>query len=257
MGARETADYLYAPKGVVASWIAADDVARIERRVPPSIFRRYYMNEWVDEVGSFIDIGLWDTLKRDIPPLEPREAVVLGVDAAASGDCFAVIAVSRDRERPGDAVWVRSAAVWRPSMFAEGRIEFSVPETYIRDFCAQFRVAQLCYDPYQMEDMAQRFARESRVSRRYKSDAISVWCSEFQQGKERAIADTGLLSLIRQGRIAHDGDAALREHVGNAALKVAVREDTNARLVKKAPDRKIDAVVALSMAASRCLALML
>jgi phage terminase large subunit-like protein len=74
---------------------------------------------------------------------------------------------------------------------------------------------------------------------------------EFRQQKDRLIADKQLQDLIMSRRIAHDGNPLLRQHIDNANIK-KYGED-GIRLVKRSSAQKIDAAVALSMAASRCL----
>jgi phage terminase large subunit-like protein len=55
------------------------------------------------------------------------------------------------------------------------------------------------------------------------------------------------------GRVSHNGDPNLREHVLNARAKLQKDEDSKLRMVKKAPNRKIDLAVAASMAIKRIL----
>jgi phage terminase large subunit-like protein len=63
-----------------------------------------------------------------------------------------------------------------------------------------------------------------------------------------------LYDLIRDRQLHHDGTSQeMREHILNAAAQMAPKEDTKLRIVKKEAESKIDLVVALSMAASRCL----
>jgi phage terminase large subunit-like protein len=83
-----------------------------------------------------------------------------------------------------------------------------------------------------------------------------VWCEPFQQGPDRSQADSDLFQLIRSGRLRHNGDPGLREHIANCGFQMAAREDTRARLCKRGKG-KIDAAVALSMGASECLRLRL
>jgi phage terminase large subunit-like protein len=100
----------------------------------------------------------------------------------------------------------------------------------------------MTYDRYQMEEMAQRLRRD-RVA----------WCKEFPQGTERLIADSKLHQLALRRALAHNGDEGLREHVLNARAKLSRDEDSKMRIIKRARNRKIDLVVAASMAVDRVL----
>jgi phage terminase large subunit-like protein len=82
-----------------------------------------------------------------------------------------------------------------------------------------------------------------------------VWCDPFNQNAMRLESDAQLRTLIIQRGIGHDGSmTTLREHLMNADAKI---DDTGhkLRIVKRQSHLKIDAAVALSMAAYRALEL--
>jgi phage terminase large subunit-like protein len=118
-----------------------------------------------------------------------------------------------------------------------------------------YNVFEIAYDHAQLEGMMQRFTREAMMSRREKPNGIGYApLYEFSQKEEREIADRRLYDLVVNRRLAHDGNAALREHVLNAAKKVQKLDDSKMRIVKRNErGGKIDLVVCLSMASDRCL----
>ena len=75
------------------------------------------------------------------------------------------------------------------------------------------------------------------------------------QGAPRNIADKTLHDLIRYGRIAHCGPAEIRTHLLNA--NVEITGDGPMRIVKRVDRLKVDLVVALSMAVSECIRLLI
>jgi phage terminase large subunit-like protein len=245
-GVREAArehGYLMTAEGSIASWISDEDLARVAASVPPAVYARFHLNEWVEEVGGFVPAEWFDRCKSDIPPLDDKTPVVIGVDAAVSGDCFAIVAVTRDPDRFDDGVMVRQVEVWTPP--PDGSIDYVGPWEYLSGLCSSRNVVQIAFDPYQLHDFMQRFEREHQV-----------WCNPFEQGQRRAIADCDLLAMIRDRRLRQDGNPTLRQHILNCGLKVGRDEDSRARLVKRGRG-KIDAAVALSMASSECLRLIL
>lgn len=201
-----------------------------------------------------------------------QDAIVLSLDAAVSGDCFGVVPVSRhplDITRPA----IRAARVWTPP--ASGQIDFEDVQRFIRwicqggclaghplkwienpprpDYasvscpaCAEVRaggrpvpkhnVVQVCYDPYQLAEMIQQF----------EADHLA-WCDAFQQGTERLEADGFMHKLALTGRLAHDGDRDLAEHVSNAKAKLEADQESKMRIVKRSERGKIDLAVAASM----------
>lgn len=226
-----------------------------------------------EESSAYIPVELWDQLTaHDMPPFLPsdRTQIVLGVDAATTGDYFAIAAISRhwDPLRKEDTA-VRATKVWKPREFEDGRIDYSKIETWLRGVCKgicpnghpppilgentpdcgeciagnygqAFNVVQIVYDPYQLEDMMQRLRR-----------GYVAWCDPMSQGDERLIADGMLYRMAQRHAIVHTGDAELREHVQNAAAWMPPNQDTRMRIIKKSESRKIDLIVAVSMANKR------
>lgn len=218
-----------------------------EESLPTPGFRRMHMNEWSSSESAFIPPEVWDgCLDLSVPSIEgdAKTPLVIGIDAGTTLDAFAVVAVSRHPQRHED-VAVRALRVFDPK--EQGHpVDYAEAEAFIRAVCAQHNVIQIAYDPYQLESMTQRL----------RADGVA-WCEPFSQAGDRLRADRGLYDLIISKRITHNGDQRLREHILNASAKVQKDMDSTLRLVKASPRRSIDAAVALSMASSRCLYLLL
>lgn len=259
----------------------------------PSQYRRFHHNEWTGRESDFVPIELWDArFDPALPMLEPGDKTpcVIGVDAATTHDCFAIVVVTRHPRSPADTIAVRQSRKWEPPK--GGRIDYDGPEAFIRTLCRggcmlghpqyppflkeielcehrpengrackqccaacrdgllmeRLNVMQVTYDAYQLENMMQHLRKDS-----------IAWCKEFPQGGDRLEADKALYDLIVNGTIAHRGEPHMREHIQNAASKQSLHEDTKFRIMKKKgmQNRKIDLVVALSMASYNCLYLRL
>lgn len=250
-----------------------------EISLPRAAWLRLHMNEWSTSESTFIQEEWWDACKSDIVPLEPgdRTPCVMGVDAATTGDCFAIVLVSR-HPTLHDEVMIRRVRVYDPKD-SGGVVSYDDAEEFIRWICKGgcyaghprvaddtppphadecllcatrqwdaegFNIVHIAYDPYQLESMMQRL-RKDQVA----------WCEAFSQGADRLKADKALYTAILTRTIHHDGNATLKRHILNAGAKVQKDEDSTLRLVKMAPSRKIDAAVALSMASARCLYLVI
>lgn len=202
--------------------------------------------EWEDEEtpNLFLEsISMWDRLQQPVPSLDQSTSVVLAVDGAVTRDHFAIVGVSRDPANSEDML-VRLVKVWVPPK--NGKIDFMGteenpgPELFLRDFCANHNVVTIVYDRTQLHDMMSRLMRDG-----------VAWCQEFSQMTPRTVADQMLYDYILQGRIHHDGNGTLREHIQNAGASV---DDggRKRRIVKIRARKKIDAAVALSMAVYEC-----
>lgn len=242
---------VYAADGLLCLWNdrprlpfqSAEYYAQEEQDLLPSEFLRVHRNQWVASVEKFIELIWWDACKVSLPPLTKGEPVVIALDAAKGSettrpaDCFAVVAVTR---RPGtpEHIAVRYCGIWQAE---KGKLlDFAPIEAEIRRLCRDFSVIEVAYDPYQLHDMAMRLRREGVGN-----------FKEFNQASQRLKADKQLRDLITAGRLAHDGNPLLREHIDNANVKN--HGEDGIRIMKRNPDKKVDSAVALSMATARSL----
>lgn len=219
-------------------------------------FQRMHLNQWVLSENAFVPIDWWDNAANDdIPLISPYDEIVIALDAAVSGDCFAIVAVSRDRRYPSkfgsdgyeapDRLIKRYARAWTPPK--DGKLQFwsdnpddITPTSELKRLIKTYNVVQVTYDPYQLEHFISQLAHES-----------DAWFDEFNQQGEREIADKMLYDAIREGRIAHNGqDDMLREHIKHSNGKL-IGDERKLRIVKRSDDKKVDLCVALSMAAKR------
>jgi hypothetical protein len=258
-----------------ASGLTADQyyAAEEEAARSPQAFRRLHLNEWVGAESSFVPMESWDACgyehdNRGWPRITilqdgERTPIVVSADAAVTGDCFGIVAVQRCSMDP-TCVDLRALRKWDPAE-SGGTVNLEEPEAFIRGVAKLNNIMQCCYDPYQMESMAQRLRRDS-----------VVWMAPFNQAGDRLKADSALYDMVVGRRIhfSHAEDCPcddkmvspdrcncmirhMREHIGNSNSKVQVNEDSKIRIVKKASGKKIDLCVSLSMAAARCLYLRL
>jgi phage terminase large subunit-like protein len=205
---------------------------------------RLHNNSWVSAESQFIQIEWWEAAVNPMP-LRPQERtpLVIALDAAVTGDCFGLVAMSRTPEKATPPnLAVRFVQKWDPP--PGGAISYRGPEKVVRQLCLDYNVVQVAYDPFQLHDFATRLQQEG-----------VAWFRPFSQAQERLIADKGLYDLIVARRIRHDGNLELREHLTNANAKQAANEDTRLRIVKKSDTRKIDLAVCLSMGSKELLRL--
>lgn len=212
-------------------WQTPDYYQEQMSTLTPNEYARMHENQWVSSEDVFVPPAWWDACKGELPPLTEYSQMVVGLDAAVSSDCFGIIGVTKHEEK----IAVRYVRKWTPPM--GGKLSYAEPEAEIRQLAASGKVACFTYDEYQLHDLTNRLNNEGLG-----------WFKKFPQGEDRLIADKRLYDAIREGRVIHDGNVELREHVLNANAKVDGNGD-RLRLVKRAEHLKIDLAVALSMAA--------
>lgn len=224
-------------------WQTPEYYAAEEAILEPNEFLRVHRNQWVSSTEAFVPPEWWEACRGEIPPLRKNnkevviEEVVIALDAAIEGDCFAIVMVSGFRD--GDYA-VRYARAWKPQKGE--KIHFRTndhdgPEDELRRLVSEYNVLEVAYDPYQLADLAERFESERLVD-----------MQKFNQAGPRLIADKQLYDMIRDRSIWHSGEADLTEHINNANRK---SEGGKLRIVKRAPHLKIDLAVALSMCVDR------
>lgn len=212
-------------------WQTTDYYAQEATILAPSEFERIHRNQWQASFESFIPPEWWAACESPYPAFDEHTPVVVGVDAAVSNDCFAMVGVSRIETE----TYVRFVRVWTPPK--QGKINFAEPEAFLRQCALDYNLIQVAYDSYQLVDMANRLQR----------DGVG-WFKSFSQGSERAVADKQLYDNIRDRRVHHNGlQPELTAHLMNANRKPEL--ENMLRLIKReATGSPIDAAVALSMA---------
>lgn len=202
----------------------------------PVEFDRVHGNIWAESTQRFVPGEWWDSCAQPLPDWE-REGLIIGVDAAVTNDCFAIVGITRHDQN----IAIRYSRVWYPPK--GGEIDFLECETELRRLCRDYRVLQIAYDKTELQDMAQRLRRDK-----------VTWLHKFDQGTTRAAADKMLYDCIRDKRIIHQNEPDLSAHIKNADADINKTEN-RMRLIKRNENLKIDAAVALSMATHEALRL--
>lgn len=201
--------------------------------------------EWEDESDTekFINIFWWDACREELPPLTRNEPSILSLDAATGSettanlaDCFAAVIVTRHPHRKQDLA-IRYCGIWQadPGKY----LDFDPIWNEILRIKDNYSLVEVPYDITQLHWMGEKLRK------------LGVNAKAFDQGKARLIADKDLQQIIMSKRIAHDGNPLLRQHMDNADIKKS--GDDGIRIVKRANSLKVDATVATSQGAARCL----
>lgn len=210
-------------------WQTPEYYAEESAVLPPNEFLRIHRNQWVATTSAFVPGEWWDACAKESPQLRKNEPIIFAIDAGVSNDCFALVGVSKRQEH----IHVRYCRVWYPP---KGRkIDFAGPEEEIRRLAKEYNVIEWAYDQFQLHDMATRLTKDGMG-----------WFNVFSQSQPRMVADKHLFDIIRDRRISHPNIPDLNSHIKNADAET---DKDRMRIVKRSENLKIDAAVALSMAA--------
>lgn len=198
----------------------------------PSTFARLHENRWVSSESAFITPELWDGCTQyDHEPLLPnkREDELIGIDIGLKDDHAAVVRVRRRENQ----IVLAGYELWKPDGREVLDVESTV-EAHVLDLHRQGVLRKAYCDPWQAMQMIQRLKR------------AGVPIEEFPQtvSNTTRMAQT-LYDLLKGGNLLLYPDETLRQQALNA---VAIETTRGFRIAKEKASKKIDAIVALSMA---------
>lgn len=219
----------------VAPWQDEAWLTQMRGQLRPNAYLRLIENRFVTTESTFIDIGWFDGcvdpfLRRERG--NPSMRVWIGVDASVKRDSTAVAVVTWDEAaRKPRVVWHQ---IWQPSPNAPLNFEATI-ERALLELGDRFDVAEVRYDPYQMQSSAQRLK------------ARGVPMREFPQTVPNLTeASQNLYDLLKDRAFIFYPDDDIRLAMQRA---VAVESTRGWRIAKEKQAHKIDIVVALGMAA--------
>jgi phage terminase large subunit-like protein len=206
-----------------------------------SAFRRIHRNEWVESEEG-LDMNEWDKCVEAakeasyLTPLaeDKQRPLALGVDVSLVKDRTSVASCFKKQGR----IWTGPRRWWQPSKEEPLNFETTV-EAYILELQERFFISVCYYDPWQFESSAQRL-REKGVN-----------MVPYPQSQPNTIKMTEhLLDKLREIGIVICPDDDLRSE----AMMVSVKEipGRGRRFIKDIKTKKIDSIIALSMAALGC-----
>jgi len=212
-----------------------------------SVFRRYFLNQWVEAEEEWLPHGAWERCKAEPFEFEKGTKVALGWDASTKNDSTGIVTAA-PRHCSADKLHIRlKARVWERPYGPDGqpddtwRLPIVECEGHVRAQCEQFNVIGVAYDPAFITWSADEL------------EAAGLPMEEFPQSPARmapatAAASELILDVCECGdpRLEHDGDPVLARHI-RAAVPRSMRRGGQ-MLEKSATRRKIDAAVAMLMA---------
>ena len=219
-----------------------------------SVFRRYFLNQWVAAADLWLPYGAWDGCQSALE-LDRALPVCVGIDVALRNDSTAVVIAQRQQNEMGERTVVR-AKVWANpypeghTLYDSWELNLFEVERYLVELHQQFP-APAC----EIDDVVKpgpEFSYDPMFFRRSAQvlEGEGLAMVEYPQHDSRMIAASqSLYQLVVEGKLAHDGDSTLKRHVESA---IADQKPRGWRLTKpKGARRKIDAAIACAIAAYR------
>jgi len=213
-------------------WQTPAYYAAQRRTLRPGTYLRLHENRWTTAESVFIEPELWDPcVDPDLSPaLVSESAVFIGVDCGIKNDNASVVAVRWD----GEKLALVGHRIWRPSQSNPLDIEATI-ETELRDLAQRHHLAAIYCDPFQLHRSITTL------------QAAGLPIREFPQTVPNTTRMGQVLFDLLNGRnIRLYPSEDLRAQALNT---VAIETPRGWRIAKEKASKKIDAIVALSMAA--------
>lgn len=198
---------------------------------PEATFRRYFLNQWTEAEDGWISAEAWDACLGDVAIPEDA-ATYVGVDIGTKKASTAIVAAALVDGTLHVRALIRVPTPSSPVVIADARAD-------VGKLADELQVAEVVYDPYKFQESAEILTERG------------LTLVEYPQSDSRmAPASEMLFELIRERRLVHDGDPELRRQILAA---VPSETERGVRISKRKSRKRIDAAVALAMAADRAL----
>jgi phage terminase large subunit-like protein len=211
-------------------WQTPGYYASQKKNLRPGTYLRLHENRWTTAENIFITGELWDPcVDASLHPTIHRANLFVGVDAGIKHDTASVVSVKWDGER----LALATHRIWKPTREKPLDIEATI-EGHLRELHAKHNVRAILCDPYQLH----------RTITTLKGAGLRI--QEFPQstGNTTLMGQT-LFDLLNGKNMRLYPAPDMREQ---ALSTVAVENPRGWRIAKEKARRKIDAIVALSMA---------
>lgn len=229
-----------------------------------NVFRRYRLNQWVEQAERWIDVNQWDACADDfeLADMEGRECYA-GLDLSMTTDTTSLCLTFpplvkgeatktlswfwlpdenlKDREMRDRCPYWEWGQKGLITLIPGGAVDPKYIRSAINDLGKVVTILEVAYDPWGAAQLANELSGE---------DGFTM--VEVRQGyQSMSEPSKSLERMVINKSLTHNGHPILRTHVRNTA----VRMDSNANLMpcKKKSTQRIDGTVALIISLSRAL----
>ena len=218
----------------IAPWQDEKWLAQSRQQLRPNQYLRMIENRLVSTESPFVEMKWFDQCVDPDSVCKSASIVNLFTLALMHGSNMTGRQSSRapgTKSNKARLIWHR---IYQPTPTEPLNFEATVEAT-IRELKSKFRIAKVCFDPWQMQSTAQRLRW------------AGIWIEEFTQSSPRLTeASQNLFELIKSRNIILYPDADIRMAISRAVAKETSR---GWHIGKQRQTHKIDAVIALGMAA--------
>lgn len=230
-----------------ASWRTVDrlgqDFRKLKDRGETLDWRRYYLNQFVDIEEAWLPVGAWEACRGDFK-FDPKLPVGVGIDKGQTSDLSAVVVAQKQGDRVGVALRLF------PPLQSTGRVNSAAIRAHLREIRTKYPrpMTRDVTTKRVLPGPAFGFDRWSfgESAELLEDDGLNM--VDFPQtAAYMGPASTSAYEMITTGRLVHDGDPVLAQHVHNTSA-VMTERGMKVSKPKKVTPNKNDGCVAMVMA---------
>ena len=204
-GARKA---LIQASGPAIAWRDVESIIGLwhDPNYPREDFDRFFCNRPVQSAAKAFDVKIWEGLVRDESPVQDGDLITLGFDGALFHDATGLVGTHVETGYQ----WVLK--VWeRPYEATNWEVPAEEVDDVVRAAFKRWNVWRMYADPAYWETWLAKWAGELGAER------VVEWRTNRRRQMTEALG--AYQTAILTGMISHDGDEAMRRHMGNAFRK--------------------------------------
>lgn len=226
-------------------WLDLDTIVEsiLDIRNPISESRRKFLNTIQASEDSWIPLKEWDQCYERGLCLMPKDEITLGFDGSKSNDCTALVAC---RIEDG-AIFLLN--LWNPNNYSTGEIPREQVDAAVHSAFERYKIKAFRADVREFESYVDEWGRKYKRRMVVNASPANPIAFDMRTNQKRFALDCEKFEdAVYEREMCHDGNAILRQHIGNAVRHPTNYDAISIRKATKDSSRKIDAAVCAVLA---------
>lgn len=208
--------------GSCASWIKPEDLDEQKRLLPPTAYRRLWLNEWVTGGGDALEEeSILAAIDPDLTPMtehDSRYVFAAGLDLGLAKDASALVVIAREI-RTG-RFRLASVRRWKPTK--NRKVDLTEVEAAVIEDTRKYRLAKVALDPWQGAMLAERLRKAGVPAEEFHLH-VTAWDTITRNLIE--VFQNGAISLYDNARLIAELKSGMIQERSNGQLKILFPRD--------------------------------
>lgn len=196
-----------------AFWLDLDRLIEeiYDPETPPSVSRRFYLNQVVAAEDAWVSPQEWDALEDKTHEVPPKAQITLGLDGSLTGDHTALIGCEVETEH------LFTLGIWDPERYPDKEIPRRVVDAAVEHAFATYDVVGFLSDVHLWETYIEKWEEEHGDTLCVRATERKPIAYDMRGHREDTVRSIEAFhDAIVEGALSHDGHPLFRQHVHNA-----------------------------------------